>query len=41
MALSCGEKAQNPKANMLQIAPNFAGVAHAVLEAYRIKIGPK
>ena len=36
-----GEKSPKPKANMLQIAPNFAGVAHVVLEAYTMKIGPK
>jgi hypothetical protein len=40
-ALSRGEKGPKHKANVLQIGPNFAGVAHAVLEAYRTKIGPK
>ena len=40
-ALSRGEKGPKLKANMLQIAPNFAGVAHALLEAYRTKIGLK
>jgi hypothetical protein len=40
-ALSRGEKGPKPKANVLQIGPNFVGVAHAVLEAYRTKIGPK
>jgi hypothetical protein len=40
-ALSCGEKGPKPKASMLQIGPNFVGVAHAVLEAYKTKIGPK
>ena len=32
-ALSRGEKGPKPKANVLQIGPNFAGVAHAVLKA--------
>ena len=36
-ALSHGEKGPKPKANVLQIGPNFAGGAHAVLEAYRTK----
>ena len=40
-ALSCGEKGPKPKANVLQIGPNFAGVGHAVLEASKAKIGPK
>jgi hypothetical protein len=31
-AQSCGEKGSKPKANVHQIGPNFAGVAHAVLE---------
>ena len=38
-ALSHGEKGPKPKANVLQIGPNFAGVAHAVLEEYTTKIG--
>ena len=40
-ALSHGEKGPKPKANVLQIGPNFVGGAHAVLEAYRTKIGPR
>jgi hypothetical protein len=40
-ALLGGEKRPKPKANMLQIGPNFVGVAHAVLEAYKTKIGPR
>jgi hypothetical protein len=40
-ALSRGEKGPKPKANVLQIGPNFAGVAYAVLEVYKSKIGPK
>ena len=40
-ALSHGEKGPKPKANVLQIGPNFVGVAHAVLEAYKTKIGTK
>ena len=32
-ALSHREKGPKPKANVLQIGPNFAGVAHAVLKA--------
>jgi hypothetical protein len=40
-ALSHGEKGPKPKANVLQIEPNFAGVDHAVLEAYKTKIGSK
>jgi hypothetical protein len=39
--LSRGEKGIKCKANVLQIGPNFAGVAHAVLEANRTKIGLK
>jgi hypothetical protein len=39
--LSHGEKGPKPKANVLQIGPNFAGVDHAVLEAYKTKIGSK
>jgi hypothetical protein len=34
-----GEKRPKPKANVLQIGPNFVGVAHAVLEADKTKIG--
>jgi hypothetical protein len=34
-------KGPKPKANVLQIGPNFAGVAYAVLEAYKTKIRPK
>jgi hypothetical protein len=33
------KKSPKPEANMLQIAPNFAGAAHIVLEAYIMKIG--
>ena len=40
-ALSHGEKGPKPKANVLQIGANFTGVAHAVIKAYRTKIGPK
>ena len=40
-ALSHGEKGPKPKANMLQIGPNFVGVAHAVQKAYKTKIGPR
>ena len=40
-ALSHGEKGQKPKANVLQIGPNFAEVAHVVLEAYRTKVQPR
>jgi len=40
-ALSRGEKGPKPKANMLQIVPNFTGVAHAVLKVYRTKFGAK
>ena len=40
-ALSRGEKGPKPKANVLQIGPNFVGVAHAVLEAYKTKIGTR
>jgi hypothetical protein len=40
-ALPPREKGPKPKANVLQIGPNFAGVAHAVLEAYTTKIGPR
>ena len=40
-ALSRGEKGPNPKANMIQMVPNFAGVAHTLLEAQTPKIGPR
>ena len=40
-ALSRGENGPKSKANVLQIGPTFAGVAHAVLEVYTMKIGPK
>jgi hypothetical protein len=40
-ALPHGEKGPKPKAKILQIGPNFAGVAHAVLEAYTTKIVPR
>jgi hypothetical protein len=41
MAQLGGEKRPKPKANALQIGPNFVGVAHAVLEAYKTKIEPR
>jgi hypothetical protein len=40
-ALSHREKGPKPKANVLQIGPNFAGVAHVVPKAYTTKIGPQ
>jgi hypothetical protein len=36
-----GEKRPKPKANVLKIGPNFVGVAHEVLEAYKTKIGSR
>jgi hypothetical protein len=35
------KKGPKPKANMLQIRPNFARVAHVVPKAYTTKIGPR
>ena len=37
-ALSQGEQGPKPKANMIQMVPNFAGVAHTLPEAHTPKI---